>query len=263
MLASLLMLAMLGQTPADKVGIESDGHLYFARDDAGTRWHHADAAYLRSYVASRNLSIAPPKPDAKVPPEPPKDGEAIPPAAVTASPPSQNFGIDVRKLYHGPSVEWYGGNVPQSYGAAGDAARRIHLTVIGPEAKATVERWRASPSFKAIEDAMGDRLAVQAIRDPRNPLVAAVGLPAGGRPDVVIQAADGKVLDRWKDDPGSEVVAGELRRLDPNYRPELDPKGGFHMGLPDLGLVDLASSIVAGVVVLCLILIVREAVRRA
>ncbi len=87
----------------------------------------------------------------------------------------------------------------------------VHLTVIGVEAEQVKARARlqADPKFRALEAAMGDRLAVQ-YYGATDPMVARVGLVDGGKPDVVIQDSTGKERLRSHFDPGPEsIVAGD------------------------------------------------------
>ena len=117
--------------------------------------------------------------------------------------------------------------MPPKYGDATDKAKRVHVTVIGKDAEGIVKAWEADPGFASLKTAMGDRLAIQAFTDPEDPLVKNVGLPNGGKPDVVIQEASGKVVYRAKADPGPAVIVGEVRKRDPAYDPNKDPSGGL------------------------------------
>lgn len=77
---------------------------------------------------------------------------------------------------------------------------------------------------------MGDGLAVQSFAAD-NPLVANVGLPDGGSPDVVIQTESGKVVYRSHSDPGASAIVGYLRERNDDYDPRRDPSGGVASGL--------------------------------
>ncbi|WP_435005176.1 hypothetical protein P12x_003070 [Tundrisphaera lichenicola] len=156
-------------------------------------------------------------------------GRAPKPAPATAQPPhaAAPTGVIADKLPNvKPGASWYGGNAPHRAEAGGLARKPdVFLTIIGPEAerRATVERLRRDPEFAQVADRMGDRLAINAY-EPGNPMVAGVGLPANGRPDIVIQDATGKELNRHQADPGPVVLVAEIRKADPQYRPGLEPQ---------------------------------------
>lgn len=188
-------------------------------DDAGQGWQSDDLAKLADWVAKRNREIAAsPKNFPKIPA--PVSGPKIPDGVKPT-----NFGVARDKI---PKArEWYGGTADtKKVIGAGEAPQRLHVTAIGPGASAVVEGWRKDPEFRRIESAWGDRLAVQAFDDPANPLVADVGLPAGGSPDIVVQLGSGRVVYRAASDPGPGVIVGEIRKRDPAYDPAKDPSGG-------------------------------------
>jgi len=202
--------------------------LHVLADNSGKPWSSPDPAWLAQWVAQENTRIA---------------AKAAKPAAKPATPaqspagPSSQFptGVVAQKLPHlPPGGVWYGGNVGASksgtVGATEDGGPDVYLTVIGSEAerKAVVEALARNPELSSIVSAMGDRLAVHDYA-PDEPMVADVGLPNGGRPDIVIQNASGKVQYRAKDDPGPTVLAAELRRADPHYNPANDPTGGWSL----------------------------------
>lgn len=147
---------------------------------------------------------------------------------------------------------WYGGNAVKVI-EAGMAAPKakppdVHLTVIGVEAEQVKarERLQGDPRFRALEASMGDRLAVQ-FYGPTDPMVARVGLVDGGRPDVVIQTADGKEQKRYHSDPGPESLIAEIRKCDPTYRPGRDDQGG---GINISGATIFGGIVVVGLAVL-------------
>lgn len=120
-------------------------------------------------------------------------------------------------------AEWYGGNVHEAVGDAGERDEKtpdVYLTVIGDDAQraAVRARFEQSPEFRDTRDRMGDRLAVH-FYPPSNPMVRKVGLVDDGRPDVVIQDANGNEVRRWHDDPGPGPVVAKVREADPGYRP--------------------------------------------
>jgi hypothetical protein len=150
--------------------------------------------------------------------------------------PSKNFGIDLAKLPSHPGGQaWYGGNVDYSAarGAAGEKPNRVHVTFIGSqvEREAARKNLEGDPGFRYLSEAMGDYLAVQDY-GPENPLVKEVGLPNGGRPDVIIQTTKGgRVTYRARSYPGADVVVHEIRKADPRYDPDKDPNGSGLDGL--------------------------------
>lgn len=260
MLATVLVLAALstGQTPAERVELSQVGRLFYATDDSGQRWHHSDAANLRMHVALTNRKIhaaAHPEQPAGGPPAGPA-APASPSAGAAALPFALANGVATSMI---PRVTraWYGGNVttPAVVGASGRKPDRLHLTVVGAGAEQVVKRWRDSESFRSVEGSMGDSLAVQAFDDPHDADALAPGIVQGGKPDVVIQAGDGTVLDRWRDDPGPDAVVGELRRRRPDYDPSRDPSGAgslfgsYHEHL---------TAALCGVVVVGLVLFARS-----
>lgn len=184
-------------------------------DDSGQAWDSADLDALRAHVATRNAAIL----AARRP-----DGPA--PATAPAIPPASNYGLSLDKIPH-VNQSWYGGNADPPMTAAAAAVertKRLHLTAVGPNAETVREAWYADPAFAAIAAELGDGLAVQAFAAD-NPLVADIGLKAGGAPDVVLQDESGKVLYRAKADPGPAKLVGELRKRDPAYDPTKDPDG--------------------------------------
>lgn len=188
------------------------------RDATGQEWEHDDAAYLARWIAERNAQAARPS------------TPAAPPAPDTAADdrpaPAQNFGLDLERIPKVPKA-WYGGNVepPSGPRVIGGPANRVHVTAIAPTqeaADAVVAGWRANPRFAALEAEYGDRIAVKAYAAD-NPIVADVGLPNGGNPDVVVQDSAGKVRLRAAADPGAERIVSEVRERDPLYSPSNDP----------------------------------------
>lgn len=238
MLVALAVAAVVQAVPATDRVVATQ---HVMVDDAGKAWQSADLAKLADWIARRNREIATGKTAPKIPA--PVSGPKIP-AGVKAL----NYGVDHSRI---PKArEWYGGTAPVGKSIqSSPITDRMHVTVIGPDATVAVESWRRDPEFRRLEAAMGDRLAVQAFDDPQNPLVADVGLPAGGRPDVVIQMASGKVVYRRGSDPGASVIVGEIRKRDPAYDPGRDPSGV--VSTPDVGR--LAAWAGVGIVALLLL----------
>jgi hypothetical protein len=122
----------------------------------------------------------------------------------------------------------------------------VYLTIIGPkrERERVKARLERDPEFQAVSREMGDRLAVEAY-DPTNPLVADVGLPDGGHPDIVVLDATGKECERFRDDPGPSILADAVRKTDPSYRPGGDrgETGGMNLGW-------IAAGVIAGFFIL-------------
>ena len=162
----------------------------------------------------------PPRPE----PTPTPTTRAATAPAASAANPSNPTGVIVSKF---PRIEaghsWTGGNAPAF--VVGDPADRptspeVYVTIIGPKrererAKAELSR---SPEFAGVLRELGPRIAFEAY-DPRNPLVADVGLPAGGSPDVVVLDATGKEIERFASTPSPSALAEAVRKADPDYRP--------------------------------------------
>lgn len=144
--------------------------------------------------------------------------------------PAANYGVMTGALDHlPPGKEWYGGNAPKTVGAGatGKPINRVHLTFIGTEAEREAARrdLESNPEYQQIAEQLGDLLAVQDY-DPSNPLVKNIGLPDGGRPDVIIQTtAHPLPLYRAHEYPGAKILVGEIRKADPRYNPANDPNG--------------------------------------
>lgn len=140
---------------------------------------------------------------------------------------SANYGLAKDRIPT-ETREWAGGPAETPRLIRGDPAvkDRVHLTFIGDELtrKAARSALEANPSYRELAAAMGERLAVQDFA-PTNPMVADIGLPAGGRPDVIIQDAAGTVTFRPKSPPDPARIVAEIRKADPNYRAEDDPDG--------------------------------------
>lgn len=120
---------------------------------------------------------------------------------------------------------WRGGNVIEEAGPGAEGRDKggkpdVYLTVIGSKEERARMRTRlaSDPTFAAVRSTMGERLAVHDY-PPGNPMVAKVGLPDGGKPDVVIQDASGGEARRWHEAPDPAEVVKEVRKLDPSYRP--------------------------------------------
>jgi hypothetical protein len=54
---------------------------------------------------------------------------------------------------------------------------------------------------------------------PENPLASNVGLPNGGRPDVVVQDSRGTEVGRFAVEPQPAQVIAAIRKADPSYKP--------------------------------------------
>lgn len=238
MLVALAVAAVVQAGPATDRVVATQ---HVMVDDAGKAWQSADLAKLADFIARKNREIAAGKSAPKIPAQAPKI--PAPPPGVRPT----NFGVAHDKIPR--AREWYGGTAPatKAVGSSG-VSDRVHVTAIGPDATLAVEGWRRDPEFRRLESAMGDRLAVQAFDDPKNPIVADVGLPAGGRPDVVIQLASGKVVYRRASDPGASAIVGEIRKRDPAYDPGRDPSGG--PSSPDVGRLAVWAGVAVAAVLL-------------
>lgn len=195
-------------------------------DESGQRWSHADPTWLATWVARRNAEI---RKRAEAATAKARDDEPTPTKPKSVAAWATN-GVNLDRFPAlGPGQAWYGGNVPETRGAIGateQAGPDVFLTVIGADAdrKPVVESLQKDPEMSALAAAMGERLAVHDYA-PDEPMVADVGLPDGGRPDVVIQDATGKVRYRARSDPGPSAIAAEIRKADPKYNPANDPNG--------------------------------------
>ena len=230
----LLSLAMsIGGQTAPSASPPIDHVMY---DDSGKGWKSPDPVKLLEYVRKRNAEIKA-GPKGGVDKEHPPMQSAVKPV---------NYGVDHKKVPKVKNARRWGS--PGAYGdgelaSEGGRQGRLHVTAIGPDADRVVAEWRADPVFAALEESMGDSLAIQAFVDPSNPMVADVGLPDGGTPDVVIQTETGKVVYRARHDPGAAVIVGEVRKRRPEYDPRMDPgsTGGDMAKLAIWGGVALAA----------------------
>jgi hypothetical protein len=209
-IAMIVFSAVSQASPADPPVGRRETHVMV--DDSGKAWSSADLEKLRAFIKSRNTELA-------------AGGRPIAKPA-TKSAATTNYGVDHTRV---PKArEWRGGNDPEpASGPAPPPVDRIHLTAIGPtveKAEQVVRGWRTDERFRALEEEFGDRLAIQAFA-ATNPIVADVGLAAGGSPDVVLQLGSGKVVFRSASDPGPSVLVGEIRRRDPSYDSSRDPGG--------------------------------------
>jgi hypothetical protein len=252
--APVLIIALMvgGQSPAKPPAVPGPT-LHIMYDDSAKGWTSPDAAALLKWVAERNkqlkISKAATKPkEAPADPAGPKGGadKDHPPSGKGHPPAVRNYGVDFSKI---PKVRndrrWGspGAFDDEQMATLAQKKGRVHVTAIGPGADTIVDAWRADPQFAAMEQMLGDRLAVQAFPDPSNPLVADVGLPAGGKPDVVIQDDTGRVIYRARADPGPAVIVGEVRRRDPTYDPTRDPSSSLGM---DAGRVVFWGAVAVG-----------------
>lgn len=227
-----------GGCPPARYAPASPPALHILADSSGKSWSSPDPNWLSQWVSQENARIAAlvakpvAKPSPTDKPKPAEDAAKSAVAQVERFPPT---GVVTSRLPHVPTGgAWYGGNVPAPksgvVGATEDAGPDVYLTVIGPEVerKAVMDALSSNPGLADVVRRMGDRLAVHDYA-PDDPMVADVGLPADGRPDVVIQDAKGKVRYRAHDDPGPVALMAELRKADPAYDPANDPTGGWSL----------------------------------
>ena len=101
-----------------------------------------------------------------------------------------------------------------------DDAKFDSLTVIGTpdQCKPVEEDFAKNKAFDGIRD----KMVFQSYRAD-DPMVAEIGITPGS-PAIYHQKPDGKVLARYSTYPGPEKVATEIRKRNPDYDPNKDPK---------------------------------------
>jgi hypothetical protein len=167
--------------------------------------------------------------DPSTPPDPvPASLKGLPnTAGATVGNGITNYGLDLSRLLAGKdryqvngkevsrkeAYEAFGGND----GTLPDDSGKPRLTFIGQAAP------KDDPAFQGIKD----KVLVQEYQDPNAPMIAGLGFTS---PAVYLQDASGKVLLHTAQFDGPTVVE-TVRRLDPNYKPELDPTGLFQLPL--------------------------------
>ncbi len=203
--------------------------VFWLADHTGKVWYGAE----RDVRAAVHQADSPPP--AAVP-------AALPTAATVAAKqvaPAGNYGLVIDEF---PEAEhqWYEGTgtKPRSDNGVDEATypgRRTHLTLVGPNADATLARWRTDASFLELEAKLGpagtDTLAVQSyLASDRMP--TAIGLPEG----ITIEDQTGKVLRRFGSPPSASLIVQEIRRVNPDYRPARDPSGSPVFSFPTIPL---------------------------
>lgn len=190
------------------------------------------------------------KPAQPQPPSPPRPSAPASDAAGGAAPPGgpgpaskpegrlpvveqdgvQNFGID-RSGLNGSAerITLDGREITRSEaaqilqaGSLHDDSGKLRLTVIGTEA----DRRRVLDDLKGPLADMASQCLVQDY-SPDHWAVARAGFYTTGKPTIYVQAPDGKVLHRQDDymdgAEGLRLAFEQLRKPDPDYRPDKDP----------------------------------------
>jgi len=142
----------------------------------------------------------------------------------------QNFGID-RSGLNGSAerITLDGREITRSEaaqilqaGSLHDDSGKLRLTVIGTEA----DRRRVLDDLKSRLADIASQCLVQDY-SPDHWAVARAGFYTAGKPTIYVQAPDGKVLHRQDDytdgAEGLRLAFEQLRKPDPDYRPDKDP----------------------------------------
>jgi hypothetical protein len=162
-------------------------------------------------------------------------GQARPRPQRPARPEPTNFGLEPGKMFRGGSVVTptrealqFVQEAQQESGGPG----KLHLTVIGPDAdrEPVLRDLQTNPALAPFRDS----LMIQGYRPSDWAVDPSLGFQTQGRPTILIQQArgpgdekGGRVLWRAMDySMGPEGLAEALRKLDPSYRPQLDPGPG-------------------------------------
>lgn len=97
-----------------------------------------------------------------------------------------------------------------------DDSGKLRLTVIGTPAEClpVLNDLSISPELVALKD----KVLVQSYGPQEWPVTSA-GLPTDGHPTILLQAPDGTVLAHERAYEGAQA----LRKIDPDYNPDLDP----------------------------------------
>jgi hypothetical protein len=191
-----------------------------------------------------------PKPQAQPRPQPatrrPEPEKPIAPfPAPAGSEPSSTNGVDLSRLNPPPSggekfrasgshAEQFARDVQavkkgEVEASQTDDSKKPHLTVIGKDED-------RAPVLKDMEPGgplawVRDKYLVQDYA-PDNWAVQEIGLSGHGKPDIIVQqhtagsGLKGKVILHRRDYAGgAEALADELRKINPDYNPNLDPGG--------------------------------------
>lgn len=186
---------------AEVAGQTAPPQMYWLADSTGKRWESTDPAWLHKWVAQRNAALANPR----------------------VTPPVDNYGLNPEMF---PKVESGHSKIMGDGPALSDHPGKpdVFLNVFGDGSEDVIKRWEADPGFAEMERKMGGRLAMKAY--PKDyPTNLGLKLEDGGLPDVLIQFADGREAKRWYSDPGATAVVGEVREIDPEYKPGGDAPG--------------------------------------
>jgi len=206
------------------------------------RWGDVERAWTLSFSPGQTVRVALRR-DEPAPSTAPgdADGAAPPGGPGPASKPEgrlpvveqdgvQNFGID-RSGLNGSAerITLDGREITRSEaaqilqaGSLHDDSGKLRLTVIGTEA----DRRRVLDDLKGPLADMASQCLVQDY-SPDHWAVARAGFYTTGKPTIYVQAPDGKVLHRQDDymdgAEGLRLAFEQLRKPDPDYRPDKDP----------------------------------------
>ena len=182
-------------SPLVEAGQTAPPQMYRLSDSSGQPWESTDPKWLQTWVGQRNAALANPR----------------------ITPPVDNYGVNAEmfpKVEAGHSTIIGEGPSLSDYPGKPD----VFLTVFGDASEEVIKRWETNPAFAELERRMGARLALKAY--PKDyPTSLGLKFEDGGRPDVLMQFADGREAKRWYSDPGATAVAGEVREIDPEYKP--------------------------------------------
>lgn len=225
--------------PARQWLLGTEGRWYYG-------WWNADGSigyYNAEQPAPPKVIEVKPKPkvEAPAPKEPAGQGPVnfAPQAEGRKGP--LNFGIVIEKTFNRPQAEYFSaGQTAASHafiqavkdaksgGSFPDDSGKPHLTIIGSDAdRAAVMRdLKGSGPLGSMRE---DFLVQEYLPDEWP--VTTVGMPSDGKPTIVLQQSDGKVLYRQNSYAGGEApLADALRKHNPDYSPDKDP--GPHGGGP-------------------------------
>lgn len=225
-------MPQLSSQPLERRTVNYRGqHLEVLGWDIGngqTGWNWRDQSPETLAVAERIRQATQPKP----PPE-------RPPVALIPPPNQTDFrlnGVDWSKVTDKPETYIAHGRAANRFvaevkagksGNFSDDSDKPHISIIGQKEETTPVLNAFAPSGPLAD--IATHFHVRAFT-PNDKYVADIGLPNGGKPDIVVQEPAGRVILRQRDFAGGATAlrenlerAGALRRPNPNYNPSNDP----------------------------------------
>ncbi len=195
--------------------------------DGSIVWEREDPRNVASWSAAKAKagSGAAVKAVPLVRPVPSKNAGSV--ATVT------NYGLEPARMKHESTYTVSGPKAKHFVESSGDKevshSGALHVTVIGQDADRAVviNDLKSHPAFNGIKQ----DLMVQGYSTGEWAVDKSLGFVDSGKPTIIVQSAKsasdpkgGKVVFRASDySMGPEAFAEELRKVDPHYKPSIDP----------------------------------------